>query len=132
MLRRSAILFGVATLLLAGAAVHGRAALESTLPAANDTGLRLMVIEVQGCFTCDLVHRHIAPAYARTPQAREAPLGYVDLNTVEEDALGLSSPVTIVPTIVLMQDGREVSRLAGYMGPDIFLQAVEHMLAQVR
>ena len=51
------------------------------------------------------------------PQSREVPLRYVDLNAVDADLLGLAGPVTMVPTIVLMRDGQEVSRIAGYTGP---------------
>ena len=55
---------------------------------------------------------------------------FVDLNAVDEAKLGLTEPVTTVPTIVLMREGQEVARLTGYMGPQIFFQAVPEMLAR--
>ena len=128
MLRRVAIL-AVAAVLIAGLVGHGRAALDESAPKA-ETGLEILVLEVKDCFACDLVRTHIQPAYARAPQSREMPLRYLDLNAVDEAALGLAAPITIVPTIVLMRDGTEVSRIAGYPGPASFLEAVEYMLAR--
>ena len=116
--------------LIAGSAFHVRAALDGSAPAA-DGGVQLIVLEVKDCFACDLVRQHIQPAYARSPQSREVPLRYVDLNAVDAELLGLAGPVTMVPTIVLMRDGQEVSRIAGYTGPAIFFEAVEHMLARI-
>lgn len=129
-MRRSAALAVMAALLITGTVAHVRAALDDDMP-ATDTGLALVVLEVKNCFACDLVRQHIAPAYARAPQSRDVPLRYVDLNAIDENALGLTAPVTIVPTIVLMRDGHEVSRIAGYTGPTMFFQAVQFMLRLV-
>ena len=128
MLRRSAALAIAAAVLLSGTMVHVRAALDDSTPAAG-SGLELVVLEVEDCFACDLVRRHIQPAYARAPRSRDVPLRYVDLNQVDEGSLGLATPVTTVPTIVLRRDGREVSRIAGYTGPATFFEAIEYMLA---
>lgn len=87
-------------------------------------------MEVENCHVCALVRSHIQPAYAQSTNAREAPMRFVDLNTVDEAALGLSEPVTVVPTIVLMREGREVARISGYTGPQIFFEALGHMLAR--
>ncbi len=129
-MRLPAIVFLVVAALIAGSAFHVRAALDGSAPAA-DGGVQLIVLEVKDCFACDLVRQHIQPAYARSPQSREVPLRYIDLNAVDAESLGLAGPVTIVPTIVLMRDGQEVSRIAGYTGPAIFFEAVEHMLARI-
>jgi len=130
LLRLPAIVFLVVAALIAGSAFHVRAALDGGAP-ASDGGVQLIVLEVKDCFACDLVRQHIQPAYARSPQSREVPLRYIDLNAVDAESLGLAGPVTIVPTIVLMRDGQEVSRIAGYTGPAIFFEAVEHMLARI-
>lgn len=127
MLRRFAVL-AVATALIAAMVAQGRAALDDSTP-QGDTSLEILVLEVKDCFACDLVRKHIQPAYARVPQSRDVPLRYLDLNAVDEQSLGLTAPITIVPTIVLKRDGHEVSRIAGYPGPASFLEAVEYMLA---
>jgi hypothetical protein len=130
LLRRSAILFAAVAMLVVGTIAHVRAALDTTEP-AGDSGLALLVLEVKDCTTCDLVRRYIEPAWSRSTQSRDVPLRFLDLNAVDETTIGLSTPVTIVPTIVLMRDGREVSRIVGYTGPSTFFQAVEYMLALV-
>jgi hypothetical protein len=38
--------------------------------------------------------------------------------------------VDVVPTVVLMQDGREVGRITGYLGPESFFHSVSHMMGQ--
>jgi hypothetical protein len=129
-LRLPAIYFLIIAALIASTAFHVRAALDGSAPAANE-GVQLIVLEVKDCFACDLVRQHIQPAYARSPQSREVPLRYLDLNLVDAESLALAAPLTMVPTIVLMRNGQEVSRISGYTGPAIFFEAVERMLARI-
>jgi thioredoxin-related protein len=90
--------------------------------------LELLVIEVAGCTICDLVRIHIQPAYEASPRARQVPLRYVDITSIDELRLGLSERVATVPTIVLMRDGRELDRITGYTGPENFFAALGEML----
>jgi hypothetical protein len=90
--------------------------------------LELLVIEVAGCTVCDLVRLHIQPAYEASPRAREVPLRYVDITSMDELQLGLNERVFTVPTIVLLRDGREVDRISGYLGPSNFFAALGVML----
>jgi thioredoxin-related protein len=104
------------------------------IDAARETGtdpakrLELLVIEVAGCTICDLVRIHIQPAYDASPRARQVPMRYVDITSVDEMRLGLAERVATVPTIVLMRDGREVDRITGYTGPQHFFVALSGML----
>ena len=116
-------------MLMAVAGAHVRAALDASAPTPN-AGLEFLVLEVKSCHVCELVRTHILPPYERSVTAREAPMRFVDLNAVDEAQLGLTAPVTTVPTIVLMREGQEVARLTGYTGPQIFFQAVPEMLAR--
>ena len=93
--------------------------------------MELLVLEIQGCTFCSLVKTHIQPAYERTPHARDMPMRYVDVTTQDETRLGLNRPIDTVPTIVLMRDGREVDRVAGFVGPENFLKVLTHMLGQI-
>ena len=116
-------------MLMAVAGAHVRAALDASAPTPN-AGLEFLVLEVKSCHVCELVRTHILPPYERSVTAREAPMRFVDLNAVDEAQLGLTAPVTTMPTIVLMREGQEVARLTGYTGPQIFFQAVPEMLAR--
>lgn len=46
-----------------------------------------------------------------------APLRFVDINDQATASFELTSPVTMVPTVVLVRDGVEIGRIAGYVGP---------------
>lgn len=104
------------------------------LDAARDPGTtitprsELLVLEVRNCSVCSLVRQNIQPAYELSPQARDVPMRYVDITSIDELKLGLKSRVDTVPTIVLMRDGREVSRITGYTGPTLFFKALSHMM----
>ncbi|MGE3917495.1 MAG: hypothetical protein AB7F78_17520 [Hyphomicrobiaceae bacterium] len=98
---------------------------QATKPAQR---LELLVIEVAGCTVCDLVRLNIQPAYEASPRARQVPMRYVDITSLDELQLGLVQRVATVPTIVLMQDGREVDRISGYTGPEHFFVALTEML----
>lgn len=129
MLRPSSILAVAAAIFLGTTAVHVRAALNQGA-VEHASRLELIVLEVKDCSICTLVRTHIQPLYERSPKSGQAPMRFVDLNAVDEASLGLTMPVTTVPTIVLRGDGKEIARLTGYTGPKIFFQAVEHMLAR--
>ena len=129
MLRRPMHLIAAVVILMAAAGAHVRAALDASAPTSS-VGLEFLVLEVKSCHVCELVRAHILPPYERSATAREAPMRFVDLNAVDEAQLGLTAPVTTVPTIVLMREGQEVARLTGYTGPQIFFQAVPEMLAR--
>lgn len=125
---RPPVAFAVAAaVFVAAAAFHARAALDSGEPASAPQR-ELLVFEVKDCTICSLVHQHIEPAYRASSNARRAPMRFVDLNEIDERAVGLASPITMVPTTVLMEQGVEVARLPGYTGPQIFFQAMHRML----
>lgn len=106
------------------------AAIDGT-PHPGDPHLELMVLEVRDCAVCGLVRERIQPAYDRSPRARTVPMRYVDITTLDEMKLGLKSRVDTVPTIVLLRDGEEVDRMTGYLGPELFFFALNHMFARV-
>jgi hypothetical protein len=104
------------------------AATELTLaPAAV---AELVVIEARDCPMCQLFRDEIAPLYRATARAERAPLRFIDIAHTDIDALGLASPVQIIPTVILMREGAEIDRLVGYTGPEIFMRAVGVMLGE--
>lgn len=92
--------------------------LGATGRAPHPTGLELIAFEAPGCAYCPLFRRDVAPSYGSTRAGRAAPLRFVDLNDRAADSFRLSSPITVVPTLVLVQDGVEIGRISGYVGPD--------------
>jgi hypothetical protein len=86
------------------------------IAARAPTGLELIAFEVPGCAYCPVFRRDVAPSYAASRAGKAAPLRYVDLNDAAADSFRLSAPITVVPTLVLVKDGVEVGRIAGYAG----------------
>jgi thioredoxin-related protein len=88
----------------------------------------LLVFEVDGCSYCILFRRDVAPAYERSPRARNVPMRFVDANRADLSRLNLSEPLKVVPTVVLMVNGREVERITGYMGPEPFFHMISSLM----
>jgi len=128
---RAALLAILALLLMVQAGPRNVEAARDLATPGKAVRMELLVLEIQGCAFCPLVKTHIQPAYERTPHARDMPMRYVDVTTRDETKLGLNRPIDTVPTIVLMRDGREVDRVAGFVGPENFLKVLAHMLGKV-
>jgi len=88
----------------------------------------LLVFEVEGCAYCALFRRDVAPAYERSPRAQHVPMRFVDANKADISRLRLAEPLKVVPTVVLMVDGREVERITGYMGPEPFFHMISTLM----
>ena len=110
----------------------------SGVDAARDTATveqgagryELVIIEVEGCTYCEVLRRDVMPAYATAPEAKGLPVRFLDLNTPEAAKLQLTDgPLTVVPTLLLVKENREVSRATGYMGPDGFFYAIRWMMS---
>jgi hypothetical protein len=119
---------------LALATLLGPSSLDAAVDVSRTSGeahFELMVLEVRDCAVCGLVRERIQPAYDRSPRALTVPMRYVDITSLDELQLGLKSRVDTVPTIVLMRDGKEVDRMTGYLGPELFFFALNTMFARV-
>jgi hypothetical protein len=53
---------------------------------------------------------------------------FVDLDAPDVDRLSLTAPIETVPTVLVVENGREVGRIAGYVGPQIFFHVLNRML----
>ncbi len=109
---------------------HGlaRSAVDSGTGAAP--AMELVVFEHPDCAYCPAFRNGIAPRYQRSPQAAEAPLRFVDITASDMSRYRLLMPITMVPTAVLIKDGREVDRIAGYWAPDNFFKMVAYIRAK--
>jgi thioredoxin-related protein len=125
-MRRAAIVVAVLFAALAVATV-GQSSLEKL---NTPRPLEIVVFERAGCTYCQIFRRDVLPQYNRSPTAAKAPMRFVDIDQVDLDALPLQSHLTILPTAVIMHNGRELERIAGYTGPEIFFQIINHLLAE--
>jgi thioredoxin-related protein len=88
----------------------------------------LLVFESDNCPYCFIFRRDVAPNYQRSPRARDVPIRYINVRKTDLSTLKLQAPLTMLPTIVLMKNGREVDRISGYMGPEPFFHMVSRLM----
>ena len=123
-----AALLGLAVLFAPSSRVA--AALNDTIVTGTAGPYELVIIEVDGCNYCEVLRRDVMPAFNASPQARELPVRFVNIDAPEARLLELTEgPVTTVPTVLLVKANREVGRAPGYMGPDGFFQAIKWMMS---
>lgn len=88
----------------------------------------LLVFERKGCAYCFIFRRDVVPGYRQSPRARDIPMRFIDTETADLTRMHLRAPLTMLPTVVLMRNGREVGRISGYMGPEPFYHMVSRLM----
>jgi thioredoxin-related protein len=123
--------------LLLSLAILAATLLGSATRAAHDletgslpvSGYEILVVEAEGCIYCQIFRRDVLPAYATSPRARQVPMRFVDVNAADAAKIALNEPVELVPTALVLKEGREVGRIAGYVGPEAFFHSINRLLA---
>ena len=90
----------------------------------------LIMAEETGCMWCAMWDRQIAPIYPKTPEGRAAPLKKINIHGELPDDVVLTGRITYTPTFILVDEGREVSRIEGYPGEDFFWGLLGKMLKE--
>jgi thiol-disulfide isomerase/thioredoxin len=108
--------------------VPGRSAPEAAAGSAGP--LELVVFEHPDCSYCPAFRRNVAQRYQASSQSADAPLRFVDVAAPDAGRFELKLPISVVPTAVLVRNGREVDRIAGYWAPDNFLKMIAYIRAK--
>ena len=119
-----AIIAGITAALL----LPVRAAQNPTNGHISKTSAELLVFEAKGCGYCFIFRRDVVPGYLRSPRARDVPMRFIDVHRADLKRLQLRRPLAILPTVVFMENGREVDRITGYMGPEPFFHMVSRLV----
>ena len=90
----------------------------------------LLIFERDGCVWCQRWHRDVGSSYGKTDEARVLPLRRVNIDTQATSRVRLVSPVRYTPTFVVVDDGREIGRITGYINDDAFWGLLEHICDQ--
>lgn len=107
------------------------AALNEKIVTPTASPYELVIVEVEGCIYCEVLRRDVMPAFNTSPEARDLPVRFLDLNTPDAEKLELTDgPLTQVPTVLLVKANREVGRAAGYMGPEGFFHSIKWMISR--
>ena len=98
-------------------------------PSVGTGGMRLLVVEQEGCVYCAQFHREIAPAYNASPESLIAPLQSVNILGPWPEGVQLSPAPFVTPTFVLIDaSGHEIGRITGYPGDIFFWSLLEEIL----
>jgi thioredoxin-related protein len=96
--------------------------------AAVEPAMELLIFEHPQCSYCEVFRRDVLPKYRIAARVSAPPLRFIDLTKDDVDNLGLSSRITVVPTAVVVREGREAGRIEGYWGSANFLRMLAYIL----
>ncbi len=80
----------------------------------------LVMFETLGCPWCMAWDKEVGVVYHKTAEGRTAPLRRRDIGDPRPPELAALPGIMYTPTFVLMDGGREVGRIVGYLGEDHF------------
>jgi len=89
------------------------------------------MLEQPGCVWCARFNAEIAPAWPKTDEGRRAPLRRVDITKPWPKDLLKVQKERFTPTFVLMDGGREIGRLRGYVGDEFFWYRIGELLSKL-
>jgi thioredoxin-related protein len=90
------------------------------LALARAQAAELVMFEQAGCAWCVAFDREIAPIYAKTDEALRAPLRRVNIAQALPPDLAFVEVERLTPLFVLVDKGREIGRIRGYSGREMF------------
>ncbi|MDP3074023.1 thioredoxin family protein [Bradyrhizobium sp.] len=88
-------------------------------PVTSDAA-ELLVFGRDGCAWCQRWDREVGSSYGKTDEARVLPLRYVNIDRPPASGIALVAPVRYTPTFVVVNNGREIGRITGYVNDDAF------------
>ncbi len=91
----------------------------------------LVMFEQWGCEWCEVWDEEVGTAYPLTKEGRLAPLRRVDIDEDRPTDLAEVRGVRYTPTFVVMDRGREVGRILGYPGEDMFYGLLGEILKKL-
>jgi thioredoxin-related protein len=90
------------------------------LSASNARAAELVMFEQAGCAWCEAFDSEIGTIYAKTDDGLRAPLRRVDIAQALPADLAFVQVERLTPLFVLVDKGREVGRIRGYGGREMF------------
>ena len=91
----------------------------------------LIMLEEDGCPWCERWNKEVGVVYHKTPEGQRAPLRRLDIHKALPPELKFLTKGRYTPTFVLIDKGREISRIRGYPGEDFFWGLFAKMLGRL-
>ena len=99
------------------------------LGAQKALAAELVFVERAGCPYCAKWQREVSLPYTNSDEGRRAPLRRHALENGQP--AGISKPVRFTPTFILMDEGREIGRITGYMDDHSFWGLLTPLMAKL-
>jgi thioredoxin-related protein len=126
------LLRALAVALLFASVAYGTSQAELYDGPTRTPALEVLIFEHPDCTYCQAFRRQVLPRYREEVGSSGAPLRFVDIVTNDASALALNGRIEVVPTAVVMREGREVDRIVGYWGPTNFFRLLAHILGRMQ
>jgi len=91
----------------------------------------LIMFERAGCPWCEKFDREVAPIYPKTTEGARAPLRRVNIYAPLPKDLAFIKVERLTPLFVLIDDGREIGRIRGYPGDDLFWMQIAGLMQRL-
>ena len=91
----------------------------------------LVMFERDGCVWCRRWDDDVGKIYGKTEEARLLPLRRVNVDVAGQSNFVLERPVRYTPTFIVVDRGREVGRITGYMDDGVFWGLLDKLAAKV-
>ena len=102
------------------------------LSAIASEAAQLVMTDHRACPYCALFNREVGKGYSQTEAGRLAPLRRVSRLKKWPTDLAAITPAYHTPVFILVEDGREIGRFAGYVGEETFWRQLNPLLAKLQ
>jgi len=92
---------------------------------------QLVMTDHRACRYCAQFNREVGKVYSQTEAGQLAPLRRVSRLKKWPSDLATITPAYHTPVFILVENGREVGRFAGYIGEEAFWQQLNPLLARL-
>jgi hypothetical protein len=103
----------------------------SLLWPAMSQAAELVMFERGGCVWCARWNHDVGPVYDKTAEAKVLPLRRVDIGRQTAAGITLAAPVVYTPTFVVVDRGREIGRITGFINDEAFWGLLDTLAAKL-
>lgn len=105
--------------------------ISGALFSAGVQAAELIMFSSPECSWCEAWEREVGAIFPRTKEAKRLQLTHVDISDPLPSRLQDLETIKYTPTFVVLDQGREVGRIAGYSGEDFFWWELQEILKRL-
>jgi thioredoxin-related protein len=98
---------------------------------AMSRAAELVMFQQGGCVWCARWDREVGPVYDKTAEAKLLPLRRVDISQQTAAGVTLAARVIYTPTFVVVDNGREIGRITGFINDEAFWGLLDTFAAKL-